>query len=1617
MKTRLSKKLISVLLAALMVLTSAPLSVFAVSKDDAAAVQLKDAITAYETKMTGNAVYTNMSAAYSAYLTANQAYDAYVYGNDGSVNVAAYANALTNATNAMQTVTADNYAVAASPSSTPYFAGDDTTWGNGGYQYYSNVLWGGSDAERGSYNHDGKSVTGTIYYPQVTFLYDGIDAHTPMTGIMLKMNGDSSNSSNANRYFYGASNAADGMTIDRNWTSGNGGTVDFTWNMRSSSSVGSYDAFAFSTGSSATQIRKKGTIRATASTVYFATTMKFIGSFSANEYVKTITPAVTYYCGSDGNFTNSDITNTITGNADIYVVNYRAIYDALIANQSKLAVSANTYLQGGAAAVFSAFDAALSFNPNTYFTSSNDYNGCANAIKAIVDGINNATSTQDTAGYEAIRSAIDNSRSTYEGDSSKYTADSWAEFEKAYEATQATMKNLLSTGYNNPANADAQGKALDEAKANLVTNEKKADTAELERIIDDATVAIQRKEFFTADSYAAADLEDNVPAAKVAVWGNEANYKNDGEKVSEDQQPLVEEWEDSLQAAILLLVIDTTAIVPSADYEGTAYSMATAVEYANSLNPANYKNYRAVQDAVSMAGLFVTQITSKEIGAVASKIDEYVTLVEAIISAIADLQPSFSALENGTFAHVGTSDTFTTDQVSAGTGNWYVYQSLTFTKNTDVILFRTNHDAAKLFLGTAYFGYNAYTKEGKGYDQMLDSINMADEGRDNVGTIRDFANKGYSLNTDELSNYPGNLSITNNGGVFGLENVKVTRSTSNNGIGRNLNDQNFTDYNFDFTEYISVSQGGGSGDDPHTGGILANEGLTNFQADYTLSIPQSAIRTPAAGTVPTMTKYEPSGYFGFLAYGKRNAAFNNPSGYLHSHGYYDERVTIIDIASLIDLINLCGNVNPLDYTTPSYDEFIKALGKAKADMDYPSMSANEILDECVKRYNELWTAKQGLEAPMSNQPIKDAVDATMATYLAGNRNNSQYSQATWDAFVAAYEEAYNSIDNGNGGKYSDLNIRELDNNDENVADIQRIADTLMAAYEALAAIADFTPIYEAIEALTSTLADDTYTVASLQAMADALAAMKYLNMTDEEKSSVYADAQDEINAEAAQIAALTATVAVVDSSAIDAAIVEAKAKFDDPDAWTGVDAVLEIIQNMTIYDNVVVYGSTVRGIKYANQDALDADVRSILSGIQPQEYNVSVDGQYYGTYKYGEEAVVNFDKNCAIYYAYTSNTATNSAKYYTTDSTIRFIVKGNTQLTTKSAEGDATVKVTYVNGLKNKTYDTDYVTVGDRVTLADAPSIAYYDFVDYTVNGESHKSGDSVTVSEATSIVANYELIQEDVFTVYVHMNKSGTENDIGVAEAEAYYNNKVELTEANLANYEKVTNSTYNGAKIIVEGEEIVSTGGKSSVIYKGDADPIYAYAIVDFDVYDDFEEMYEEYIEADRFTDDVTYSEMAADFAGALKVVNYGTDYSFFVSGDTAIYALSEKEYNHAVAAGLIETDVNGAVSSVKETLIDADTKWSMIGTYAIPTGATLIENGILFAKEQSADLKMSNVDGKNVYRFKSSQHTIGNQFVISFKKPAPGTPVKYAAYTIYELNGVQFTVISNAVNAVTE
>jgi hypothetical protein len=353
-----------------------------------------------------------------------------------------------------------------------------------------------------------------------------------------------------------------------------------------------------------------------------------------------------------------------------------------------------------------------------------------------------------------------------------------------------------------------------------------------------------------------------------------------------------------------------------------------------------------------------------------------------------------------------------------------------------------------------------------------------------------------------------------------------------------------------------------------------------------------------------------------------------------------------------------------------------------------------------------------------------------------------------------------------------------------------------------------------------------------------------------------------------------------------------------------------------------------------------------------------------------------------------------------------------------AAEQTETVKITYVNALTGKTFAVDYTAKDEVYELQSAPSLAYYTFLGYTLETDSEDYQTAITPSTDTVIFANYEFDEDnnDYFTVTI-ANMNGSITGTKLISDELAYNDLVELRLGDGSASEEtggIYRSTNAAGIYWINGEkQTFSSRGR----YRNSE--IYAWVIVKEDDIDTWESYRE------------NPGVNIGDLAGIEHVVQFGDSYSFRVCENIYVIPYTEEEFNYAIEEenGFIKKgDENNALVYVNNELLKVNNddnrtqKVSMIGNFTLPVGDyELVEAGMLFkattdGTTPEGDLTLANVGTNGIARMKSSQHTAGNQYVISVNtsKLATGTTItaKYCAYMIYTDGTNQHVVYSDAV-----
>ncbi|MBQ9530463.1 MAG: hypothetical protein IJR70_00175, partial [Eubacterium sp.] len=1018
-----TKKIISVILAALLVMASMP---FVALADDATA-RIDDAILYYEQAMDGR-IRVNMTAAYDAYVEANKALDAYKYGNV-DIDLDAYADALNAAVDNMtewtQTYAKDFRSILSQGKAFE----QDSTGENDLAQYANagvgNVLYWPYCQDNVASNYYKSSMFGNrtwveVWYSGGMVLLVDDSGQVPTFPVLAMGKKQNANAFNViTRYIYqlypsastssNANNSDFRMNFSLWQASDNGSSRNHNWTWSYQQTAGGQAQAQAGTYSNSNRTYLKNNNN----WLSMASSMKFVGNIS--DYYKTY-DSVPWYVLSGDSASNSYYFNA---DMDINVINYKPLLTTMKeTKKSLLSVAENTYTQGGLRDVLVAYDAATAIDPvNVDYSNSANFSAIGSAIQNADTALKAATATTDSANYENLRKAINAKKSTYEAGAEGYTAESWATFADAYENAVEVFENIQTTGYNDAQNAQDKADALNGAV--LVPNVEKVDSTQLELAINEAETAISNSTLFTADSYSASNIEAVVSAAKIAIWGAEANYPNAKFKLdlSDESTALADAQFKSVRAAVYALRINKDTKVLTASNNSMNEAVALSANYSSE----DYGNYADLATAVNAANSFVVTVNALTDGCIENKIAEYKEKTRAIINAINLLRPAFDKITNGTFGSFTAND----ETVIRSTGDGYENWVLTFKRNNNVVVFRTDYAPFTIDLGGASLEW--YTKES--FDAHLDSINVYDESTENgLGEIAKSGASFFGMNPSATSlsdpeNYPGMLSAsTEENSTYALKNITVSSSAASK-LGCDLEGNAITDTSFIFDEYLSATQG--SNTDTITGTVTTNKGSAYMNGDYTLAVPRETKRTLSAETLPKMTEHTLSSNFGMVYYWKYTNTGIRWLGYSHDRVPYSQTTYVMNIAPLMELIEQCKAIQTDEqkYKIDSWNTFSAALSAARGNMDYGNMNAEDIEAECQTRYTNLWNAYKGLELAATNASIHAAVEADEAvgnTYKADN-DDARWSAARWATFKAAYEAAASAI--ANGGTYSDVNVR------------------------------------------------------------------------------------------------------------------------------------------------------------------------------------------------------------------------------------------------------------------------------------------------------------------------------------------------------------------------------------------------------------------------------------------------------------------------------------------------------------------------------------------------------------------------------------------------------------------
>lgn len=400
---------------------------------------LEAAISTYENILSSGAVFTNMTPAYNAFLAAARALDACKYGGKTGIDYSTLAQNLYTEISNMGTFR--GYTGTA----VEKFMTNDVS-----SSLYNNLLSFTDDWRRNSYaeTNRGGETSGYAYFSggsdsrmqfknilplNVTLLYDGIHE----SYFAHKVEQGWNKGGNKARVFNYIENANNGFEYREHWK-GDRTRYDL-WNDNPT-------AYTVSYSSTINQTCTFG--RKDQDTTFFINKLyvkKDINPdlFTDCKYVVTQPKINVLWANDTGGILRNDDGAVIT------VINYKALIDA-VNNRTAEITSAN-YKEGGLRNLFTAIDAATSYNPNG--DAGNTVGAKANAVKTalVVADISSPN------GYQDIRNALLNPTYTecLANESALYTADSWARFVSAMDAAKKAMRDVYDDNGYGLASVDA----------------------------------------------------------------------------------------------------------------------------------------------------------------------------------------------------------------------------------------------------------------------------------------------------------------------------------------------------------------------------------------------------------------------------------------------------------------------------------------------------------------------------------------------------------------------------------------------------------------------------------------------------------------------------------------------------------------------------------------------------------------------------------------------------------------------------------------------------------------------------------------------------------------------------------------------------------------------------------------------------------------------------------------------------------------------------------------------------------------------------------------------------------------------------------------------------------
>ncbi len=759
-KTKGIKRIIAVFLSALMLICAMPFNAIAadgVRTIDALDLDaLNSGISGYETKINNLSDPSyNMKSNYEKYIYALAVKD---MANYGSLNT----QSTVDGAEFTQNIAKWN---AYTGTYQPKFGSTTVPIGT-----YKNVLWADGSSQTTfditSSTPEIKTSTAGVtyacktwyYWPETTLLYDG--STQPVMPITLTLADYENNYNIHPEYFYlsTSNNSSTNFEMFQNWdgyttVSGTDSTayanwqaIRFGWNTtnrskpigyNSASSIGKNDNCLDvdqdpSNTSGNKFIKKSGWI----SNTYYEYSKHDVSTLMKYTYknylrykntptgtLTTINPVtfdVKYWMSVVGVKTENDESKLVNVSTPIRIINYKKLIDKVDdkkvlwtgANSSKLATSGN-YREGGMSAFFADLD-KIEFNPNSFFTSSNNYSGCVSAIDNAynaIDGPSGKTADSHQTDWNKLRTAEDQNdgtkgkaRDVYASGNTKWTTSSWNTFKTAFENVMdkfdgivtSTSSKTFSYASLSASDATSLSNALNSAYAGL---EERADFTDIDNDVASSTYSAVKANYanYTYDSYKAfCEAYAAAKAYTVGDWLPNSATRLDTTKAS--KQSTLDGLHSNLTAAYNALENpDTAAYYENFDKAYSVVKTETAQTGKYSSNAITNMDtltdtvYDAVYHEVTAAEADLLGVPAGTVMKKTSKgsTDIYTTDLLEGINEISEADANFNSYTvNFVVTKDGTQVSSTSSTVAFGTAKTFTLGS-EYTDDSDTVVWTT----------------------------------------------------------------------------------------------------------------------------------------------------------------------------------------------------------------------------------------------------------------------------------------------------------------------------------------------------------------------------------------------------------------------------------------------------------------------------------------------------------------------------------------------------------------------------------------------------------------------------------------------------------------------------------------------------------------------------------------------------------------------------------------------------------------------------------------------------------------------------------------------------------------------------------------------------------------